>query len=157
MKFSPITVLAFTGVAAAAMPSYCTVPAPDNKNTGHYIDVSKHCKKLGIADNCCVTFVDSGAAPLCNKGNLKDTRWEDLHSGLAQQVTKDGQWKSTDEGGWQFVFQLFTTALNARELFIPWNDAINDFQTDPQFEPAGVYFQAGDDDFFNQVYAKWVC
>lgn len=156
MKFSPVAVLTFAGVASA-IPSYCTVPAPDNKNTAHYIDVSDYCKRVGIDANCCVTFVDSGAAPLCNKGDLKKTRYDDLHHALAQQVTKDGQWKTTTEGGWQLNFQLFTTALEARELFIPWNDGINQFQSSPDFEPAGVYFQAGGDDYFNQIYAKWTC
>ena len=156
MKTSVITVLASVGLAVAGTPDYCLPPGTDAKNGYIYRDVSEKCKLIGIADECCVTFVDGGYTQTSCNDDEKTKNWQyDLDTALAKQVAKDGQFDGTMEGGWTVAFQLLTTALHHRETFIPWNEGLWDFPGD--WVPSAVYFNAGGDGFFDRIVASWGC
>ncbi|KAL8914729.1 MAG: hypothetical protein Q9171_000742 [Xanthocarpia ochracea] len=58
---------------------------------------------------------DNGGAVSCGTRRYSIEEYDNIKQAVRDQVTKDGQWESSDVGEWTATFQLWTTAFEDRD------------------------------------------
>lgn len=105
-------------------PDYCVpVSKVDQYETYAIDDQSSVCSAQGVADTCCITYI---AGSICHN-TLTSQDQTDLESALGQQITKDGQFKTTTVGSWELGFPDFCTAIANRGVETEWFQGISNF------------------------------
>lgn len=148
---------AMAGNAPTDAPDYCVpIDEADQYNPYSWDDMSSDCKAMGIADNCCVTYVQG---PIVCEHDIDITAQMvvDLDNGLQEQITKDGQFETTGKGVWSIGFPLGWSAIHDRDVGWPWKNSLYQWFADDGFTPSTVYFQAKKDDYTDQVLATYNC
>ncbi|KAL2213041.1 hypothetical protein CC79DRAFT_1361873 [Sarocladium strictum] len=70
----------------------------------------------GDGKDACATEERSGSRN-CGQDGYWDTQIDDMNKSIGEQVTKDGQFKSSEAGMWRSTFGTFTTAVGDRQGF----------------------------------------